>query len=538
VDERRIVALGGGGFSTEPENPLLDRFVLSLARSARPRVCFVPTASGDSADYVARFHRAFSALDCEPCELRLFERSVGDLRSFVLAQDVLYVGGGSTANLLAVWRTHVLDRIVAEAWEEGVVLCGISAGMNCWFEQSVTDSFDVARLAPLNDGLGLLAGSACPHYDGDEQRRPAFRRFVGGGQLAGGYAADDGAALVFSGRELEEVVGSRPGAAAYRVERSGDGVRERRLAARLLGSRVRAMRDPLAPGIDGFDYTTVAVGPTRYRPGVAGSGPPVLLLHGFPQTHYCWHRVAPELAAENTVVVCDLKGYGESRSAPGGPLGEGYSKREMATELVELMTRLGFDRFAVVGHDRGGRVGYRMALDHPGAVERLGVLNIVPTVDQFERMAGAASIDYYPWFFLAQPPPFPERLVGASAEYFLRHTLDSFAATPAAIAPEAAERYLRAFTPDVIAAICADYRAAFHVDQVVDAEDREAGRKIGCPVLAHWGAEEGSLSDGPLIVWRQWADTVEGGPLPSGHFIAEEAPQELLASLRSFLRAR
>jgi haloacetate dehalogenase len=168
-------------------------------------------------------------------------------------------------------------------------------------------------------------------------------------------------------------------------------------------------------GIPGFDYKPVAVGPTGYTPGIAGTGGPVLLLHGFPQTHYCWHRVAPLLAERNTVVVCDLKGYGESRSAPGGPLGEGYSKREMAAELVELMARLGFERFSVVGHDRGGRVAYRMALDHPPAIERLGVLNIVPTVDQFERMAADAAIEYYPWFFLAQPPPFAERLVTASA---------------------------------------------------------------------------------------------------------------------------
>ena len=286
------------------------------------------------------------------------------------------------------------------------------------------------------------------------------------------------------------------------------------------------------PGITGFEYTTLAVGPTAYRPGVAGTGPAVLLLHGFPQTHYCWHRVAPVLTERNTVVVCDLKGYGESRSASGGPLGEGYSKREMASELVELMVRLGFERFSVVGHDRGGRVAYRMALDHPEVVERLCVLNIVPTVDQFERMAGEAAIEYYPWYFLAQPPPFAERLVSASAEYFLRHTLNSFAGTPDAISPEATERYLRAFTPEVISAICADYRAAFHIDRPIDAEDRERGSKIPCPVLVHWGAGEGSMSDGPLLVWRQWADDLQGGPLPSGHFIAEEASEELLASLR------
>src|SRR5919108_2181364 len=173
-------------------------------------------------------------------------------------------------------------------------------------------------------------------------------------------------------------------------------------------------------GIDGFEYTPLPVGPTSYRPGIAGDGPPVLLLHGFPQTHYCWQRVAPALTDRSTVVVCDLKGYGESRSAPGGSRGEGYSNRERAAELVDLMAQLGFERFAVVGHDRGGRVAYRMALDHPEAVERLCVLNIVPTVDQFERMAAEASLEYYPWVFLAQPPPFSERIVAASAEYFVR----------------------------------------------------------------------------------------------------------------------
>jgi haloacetate dehalogenase len=265
---------------------------------------------------------------------------------------------------------------------------------------------------------------------------------------------------------------------------------------------------------------------------VAGDGPPVLLLHGFPQTHYCWHRVAPGLAEASTVVVCDLKGYGESRSAPGGPVGEGYSNRERAAELVELMARLGFSSFAVVGHDRGGRVAYRMALDHPDVVQRLGVLNIVPTVDQFERMAADAALDYWPWFLLAQPAPFPERLLGASGEYVLRDIFSSWTAAPGAVPPEP---YVSALGPEVIAGMCADYRASFHIDRPMDDADRRAGRRIGCPVLVHWGAAEGAMSDGPLAVWRGWADAVQGGPLPSGHFIPEEAPDELLASLRTFL---
>jgi haloacetate dehalogenase len=288
-------------------------------------------------------------------------------------------------------------------------------------------------------------------------------------------------------------------------------------------------------GIPGFRYSTVAVGPTTYHPGVAGDGPAVLLLHGFPQTHYCWHRVAPALTGANTAVVCDLKGYAGSPSAPGGPLGEGYGKREMAAELVALMAQLGFARFAVAGHDRGGRVAYRMALDHPDAVERLAVLNIVPTVDQFERMAAEAALEYWPWFFMAQPPPFAERVVAASAEYFVRDILASWAASPGAISAEATERYARAFTPEAIAGICAEFRAAFHADRAIDAEDRDRGRRIACPVLVHWGAEEGAMSDGPLRVWRRWAGAVEGGPLPSGHFLPEEAADEVAASLRAFL---
>ncbi len=223
----------------EPENPLLDDFVLSLARRTPARVCFVPTASGDAPANVARFYRAMSGR-CVPTDLTLFSSSAFprnppgdvDLAAFVAAQDVFYVGGGSTANLLALWRAHGLDRLLREAWSSGAVLAGVSAGMNCWFEASVTDSF--GPLAGLNDGLGFLEGSACPHFDGEPQRRPTYHRLVAEG-LAPGYAADDGAALHFEGEALSEVVSSRPGAAAYRVERRGSEVVEATIAARFLG---------------------------------------------------------------------------------------------------------------------------------------------------------------------------------------------------------------------------------------------------------------------------------------------------------------
>jgi peptidase E len=217
-----IVGMGGGGFSEEPDNPLLDRYVLSLARRERPRVCFVATASGDSEGYVARFYRAFAEHDCRPADLGLFDRRVGDLRRFVLEQDVVYVGGGNTASLLAVWRTHGLDSILRESLDAGTVLCGVSAGMNCWFQASTTDSFG-PELAPLHDGLGFVTASACPHYDNEVQRRPLYHRLVADGFPAG-YAADEGAALHFdSAGLLVEAVASRESARGYRVERGPDG---------------------------------------------------------------------------------------------------------------------------------------------------------------------------------------------------------------------------------------------------------------------------------------------------------------------------
>jgi dipeptidase E len=227
---RHIVAMGGARLLPEGYDPRLNDFVLGLARRARPRACFVGTASGDATDYVASFYRVFSAHhDCEVADLALFERTVADLRAFVLARDVVWVGGGNTLSLLAVWRAHGLDAVLREAWEAGIVLCGSSAGMNCWFEGSTTDSFTLAELGPLPDGLGFLPGSCCPHYDGEAQRRPLYRRFVAEGTLPPGYAADDDAALHFEGTEVAEVVTVTEGATAYRVEREGETALEARL---------------------------------------------------------------------------------------------------------------------------------------------------------------------------------------------------------------------------------------------------------------------------------------------------------------------
>jgi dipeptidase E len=211
-----IVAMGGGGFMGG--TPALDELVLSLARRARPRVCFLGTATGDNANLIVMFMEAFGRLDCEPVHLRLFGAPERPAEEIARA-DVVYVGGGNTANLLAVWRVHGVDRALREAWERGAVLGGVSAGANCWFEASVTDSFGV-QLDPLRDGLGLLAGSFCPHFDGEERRRPVYTELVRDG-FPEGCAADDHAALVFEGPDLREIVSVRDGATAYRVTRAG-----------------------------------------------------------------------------------------------------------------------------------------------------------------------------------------------------------------------------------------------------------------------------------------------------------------------------
>ena len=227
---RQIIAMGGGGFSMEPENLTLDRYVLAQAHVAEPRVSFLPTASGDADSYALRFYEAFSGLSCRPSHLMFFRRTP-DLREHVLSQDVIYVGGGNTKSMLGVWREWGLPEILREAWEAGVVLAGLSAGAICWFEEGLTDSWE-GDLRPLQC-LGFLKGSSCPHYHGDPARRPTYHELVGSGVLLPGLALDDSAAAHFVDEEIHRVVASRPGVTAYRVERRDGAVREEALPVEL-----------------------------------------------------------------------------------------------------------------------------------------------------------------------------------------------------------------------------------------------------------------------------------------------------------------
>ena len=233
VSGGHIVAMGGGGFSMD--DPVLDRFVLELVDAPRPKVCFLPTATSAVPVYVLRFMDAFPAHSFEPTYLDLFSPTVTDVASFLAEQDVIYVGGGNTANLLAIWRTHGLDVALRGAWEAGVVLCGVSAGANCWFEASTTDSFHLDRVDPLPDGLGFLAGSFTPHYHGEAERRPSLHRLLHAGALPAGLACDDYAAVHFQGTQMVEAVASADDARVWHVEASGAGVLESPIDVRRLG---------------------------------------------------------------------------------------------------------------------------------------------------------------------------------------------------------------------------------------------------------------------------------------------------------------
>lgn len=286
--------------------------------------------------------------------------------------------------------------------------------------------------------------------------------------------------------------------------------------------------------LEGFTARTLAVNGTEIFLRTGGSGPPVLLLHGYPQTHAIWHRVAPLLADRFTVVCADLRGYGDSGKPPGGPDHAGYAKRTMAQDMADAMTALGHERFMVAGHDRGGRVAHRLCLDHRERVTRAALLDIVPTLTLFRATDQAFATGYYHWFFLIQPEPLPERLIGADPLFYLHHKLGHWSAGKdrAWVDPAALAEYERCFAdPAVIHASCEDYRAAASIDLVHDAADQEA--RIACPLLVLWG-EHGLMHRrfDVLATWREKAaGPITGRSLDCGHFLPEEQPEATAAEL-------
>jgi haloacetate dehalogenase len=293
----------------------------------------------------------------------------------------------------------------------------------------------------------------------------------------------------------------------------------------------------------GFESAKLGTGDTALFVRWAGSGPPLLLLHGFPQTHLMWREVAPRLARRFTVVCPDLPGYGRSGVPASAPDHAPYAKRAMAIQMVAIMEALGLPRFLVAGHDRGGRVGYRLALDHPGRVERLAVLDILPIATAWQHADARLMLAYWPWSLLAQPAPLPERLVAGAPEAVIDDALGGWGSAPESFAPEIRAAYIETLRdPARVHAICEEFRAAATLDRAHDDADRAQGRRIRCPVLALWSGRGalGSWYDregGPLALWRAWADEVQGQAIDAGHFFPEERPDLTAAALERFLLA-
>jgi haloacetate dehalogenase len=286
---------------------------------------------------------------------------------------------------------------------------------------------------------------------------------------------------------------------------------------------------------DGFQRKRIRTAEVTINIVHGGSGPPLLLLHGYPQTHAIWRKVGASLAERFTVVAPDLRGYGDSDKPRGLADHSNYSKRAMAQDQVEVMAALGFERFAVAGHDRGARVAHRMALDHPGRVDRLALLDIVPTRTMYARTTHEFAKAYYHWFFLIQPAPFPETLIGANPDAFLRKHMGGRFAGLAPFEPDGWSEYLRCFSdPATIHATCEDYRAAESIDLVHD--DADFGRrKVTCPLLVLWG-RHGVIERcfQPLADWREYAADVRGKSLDCGHYLPEEQPAEIARELAQF----
>ncbi|HSG77406.1 MAG TPA: alpha/beta hydrolase [Burkholderiales bacterium] len=287
-----------------------------------------------------------------------------------------------------------------------------------------------------------------------------------------------------------------------------------------------------------LEHVAVSTGTLRLRRG--GEGPPLLLLHGNPQTHAMWHKVAPALARNHTVVCPDLRGYGGSFKPPVSADHAAYAKREMAKDMAELMTHFGHDAFLVAAHDRGARVAHRLALDHPQRVQKLALMDIIPTLEHFERTDMAMAMGYYHWFWFAQPHPFPENVISAAPDAWWRAHTSREPKPPDFFDREALADYMSAVhDPEMIRGMCEDYRAAATIDLVHDRASRAAGEKIRCPLLVLWGkkAKIEAWYDA-LAIWRTYsAAGVSGGSVNSGHYLAEEAPSEVLARLLPFLSA-
>jgi haloacetate dehalogenase len=295
--------------------------------------------------------------------------------------------------------------------------------------------------------------------------------------------------------------------------------------------------------LEGFQAAEVQTGETSIFVRWAGAGPPLLLLHGFPQTHLMWRSVAPRLARRFTVLCADLRGYGRSGCPPSAPDHGSYAKRAMARDVVAVMDRLGFPRFSIAGHDRGGRVAYRLALDHPERVDRIAVLDILPTAEVWERADARFALAFWPWTLLAQPEPLPERLLSAAPEAVVDDALGGWGSPLATFDPEVRAAYVETLRdPARVHAICEEYRAAATRDREDDEADRRSGRRITRPLLAVWSGR-GALgtwyadAGGPLALWRAWADDVQGRPLDAGHFFPEEAPEETADVLARFFAA-